>query len=128
MYVFWPGWVDRLLTAFQNFKWPSIPGLKDKFKGRVTHTARWPKDYQAEQWKNDRVAVIGSGVGVKPQARGLRFANKKRIGFLNSDSAGNVRFSQLLVFDWLADPSQATFCKTHGYICTISVPFIVKRR
>jgi hydroxyversicolorone monooxygenase len=25
------------------------------------HTARWPKDYQAEQWKNDRVAVIGSG-------------------------------------------------------------------
>ncbi|KAI7364285.1 putative sterigmatocystin biosynthesis monooxygenase [Hortaea werneckii] len=44
-----------------NFKWPAIPGLKDKFKGRVTHTARWPKDYQAEQWKNDRVAVIGSG-------------------------------------------------------------------
>ncbi|KAI7280561.1 putative sterigmatocystin biosynthesis monooxygenase [Hortaea werneckii] len=44
-----------------NFKWPSIPGLKDKFKGRVTHTARWPKDYQAEQWKDDRVAVIGSG-------------------------------------------------------------------
>lgn len=25
------------------------------------HTAIWPKDYQAEQWKNDRVAVIGSG-------------------------------------------------------------------
>lgn len=58
-------WVENLLTACQNFKWPAIPGLKDKFKGRVTHTARWPKDYQAEQWKNDRVAVIGSGVGVK---------------------------------------------------------------
>ena len=25
------------------------------------HTAVWPKDYQKEQWKNDRVAVIGSG-------------------------------------------------------------------
>lgn len=44
-----------------NFKWPNIPGLKDKFKGRVVHTARWPEDYQKEQWKHDRVAVIGSG-------------------------------------------------------------------
>ena len=25
------------------------------------HTARWPKDYQAEEWKQDRVAIIGSG-------------------------------------------------------------------
>ena len=55
----------KMLTPSKNFKWPSIPGLKDRFKGRVTHTARWPKDYQAEQWKNDRVAVIGSGVGGK---------------------------------------------------------------
>lgn len=44
-----------------NFKWPDIPGLKDKFKGKVVHTARWPNDYQKEEWKNDRVAVIGSG-------------------------------------------------------------------
>ncbi|KAF2472585.1 FAD/NAD(P)-binding domain-containing protein [Lindgomyces ingoldianus] len=43
-----------------NFKWPKIPGL-DKFKGRVIHTAYWPEEYQKEQWKNDRVAVIGSG-------------------------------------------------------------------
>lgn len=43
-----------------NFKWPSIEGI-EKFKGRITHTARWPKDYQAEQWKGDRVAIIGSG-------------------------------------------------------------------
>ena len=35
--------------------------MTDKFKGKVVHTARWDKDYQAEQWKNDRVAVIGSG-------------------------------------------------------------------
>lgn len=43
-----------------NFKWPDIPGL-NKFKGRVVHTAYWPGDYQKEQWKNDRVALIGSG-------------------------------------------------------------------
>ncbi|KAK0363158.1 hypothetical protein LTR91_023303 [Friedmanniomyces endolithicus] len=44
-----------------NFKWPEIPGLKDKFKGKVVHTARWPEEYQKEEWKNDRVAVVGSG-------------------------------------------------------------------
>nr|KMM71314.1 monooxygenase [Coccidioides posadasii RMSCC 3488] len=43
-----------------NYKWPDLEGM-DKFKGRIIHTAVWPKDYQAEQWKNDRVAVIGSG-------------------------------------------------------------------
>lgn len=54
---------DLLLYAtgvLNNFKWPEIPGL-DKFQGRVVHTARWPHDYQKEQWANDRVAVIGSG-------------------------------------------------------------------
>jgi len=25
------------------------------------HTARWPQNYQKDEWKNDRVAVIGSG-------------------------------------------------------------------
>lgn len=35
--------------------------MKDKFKGKVVHTARWPNDYQKEEWANDRVAVIGSG-------------------------------------------------------------------
>lgn len=55
---------DMLLHGtgiLNNFKWPDIPGLKDKFKGRVMHTARWPSEYQKEQWKNDRVAIIGSG-------------------------------------------------------------------
>lgn len=55
---------DLLLHAtgiLNNFKWPEIPGLKDKFKGKVMHTARWPSEYQKEEWKNDNVAVIGSG-------------------------------------------------------------------
>jgi cation diffusion facilitator CzcD-associated flavoprotein CzcO len=44
-----------------NYKWPVIEGLKDKFKGKVVHTATWPKDYQEKEWANDRVAIIGSG-------------------------------------------------------------------
>jgi hydroxyversicolorone monooxygenase len=43
-----------------NFKWPNIEGM-ESFKGKIVHTARWPTDYQSEQWKSDRVAVIGSG-------------------------------------------------------------------
>jgi cation diffusion facilitator CzcD-associated flavoprotein CzcO len=43
-----------------DFKMPDIKGI-EKFKGRICHTARWPEDYQEEQWKNDSVAVIGSG-------------------------------------------------------------------
>lgn len=54
---------DLLLYAsgiLNNYKWPEIKGI-DSFKGRIVHTAAWPSDYQSEQWKNERVAVIGSG-------------------------------------------------------------------
>ncbi|KAM5490130.1 hypothetical protein MaudMau93_002697 [Microsporum audouinii] len=48
-------------SGFLNgYKWPDIPGLS-KFKGRMIHTAAWPKDYQTEKWKGESVAVIGSG-------------------------------------------------------------------
>ncbi len=45
-------------------QWPNIKGI-EKFKGRLIHTAMWPQDYQSEEWKKDRVAVIGSGVSLK---------------------------------------------------------------
>ncbi|KAI9708230.1 MAG: hypothetical protein M1820_004184 [Bogoriella megaspora] len=54
---------DVLLHAaglLNNYKWPKISGIEN-FKGRIVHTAHWPSDYQAEQWKQDSVAVIGSG-------------------------------------------------------------------
>ena len=54
---------DLLLHAsgiLNNFKWPKLPGM-EKFKGRIVHTARWPEEYQAEEWKKERVAVMGSG-------------------------------------------------------------------
>jgi len=55
-----------------NPKWPDIPGLQDKFKGRVMHTAQWPDDYQKEQWQHDRVAVIGSGASSVQTVPGLQ--------------------------------------------------------
>jgi cation diffusion facilitator CzcD-associated flavoprotein CzcO len=54
---------DLLLYAtgiLNNFKWPKIKGI-NSFKGKIVHTAKWPSDYQKEEWANDRVAVIGSG-------------------------------------------------------------------
>jgi hypothetical protein len=54
---------DLLLYAtgiLNDFKWPNIEGI-EKFKGKIAHTARWPESYQEEEWKSDRVAVIGSG-------------------------------------------------------------------
>jgi len=54
---------DVLLHAtgvLNNFKWPEIKGL-EKFGGKMIHTARWPEKYQKEEWKGERVAVIGSG-------------------------------------------------------------------
>lgn len=46
--------------VLNNFKWPDISGL-DEFEGKLIHTARWHQDYQAAQWENDTIAVIGSG-------------------------------------------------------------------
>jgi cation diffusion facilitator CzcD-associated flavoprotein CzcO len=54
---------DLLLYAtgiLNDFKWPNIEGI-EKFKGKICHTARWPENYQEQEWKNDRIAVIGSG-------------------------------------------------------------------
>lgn len=43
-----------------SYKWPKIPGL-DSFKGKVIHSAKWPKEYTEEEWAKDRIAVVGSG-------------------------------------------------------------------
>jgi hydroxyversicolorone monooxygenase len=55
---------DILLGAnglLNSYKFPNeIEGL-GSFKGKVIHSARWPDDYTAEQWKDERVAVLGSG-------------------------------------------------------------------
>src|SRR4051794_24959067 len=47
---------DLLLHAtgiLNNFKWPEIEGL-EKFKGKVVHTARWPKDTKKNSGKTNQ--------------------------------------------------------------------------
>lgn len=54
---------DFLLHAtgiLNRWDYPKIPGLED-FEGRVVHTAGWPDNYGEEEWKDDTVAIIGSG-------------------------------------------------------------------
>ncbi|RFU33288.1 hypothetical protein B7463_g3052, partial [Scytalidium lignicola] len=54
---------DILLHAtgvLNNFKWPSIKGI-EKFKGKLIHTARWPEQYQEQEWSKEKVVIIGSG-------------------------------------------------------------------
>lgn len=44
-----------------SWKFPEeVQGLHD-FTGRLIHSARWPSDYGPSDWKDDRVAVLGSG-------------------------------------------------------------------
>ncbi|KAH7141866.1 hypothetical protein EDB81DRAFT_653405 [Dactylonectria macrodidyma] len=44
-----------------SWKFPEeVEGLHS-FQGRLIHTARWPADFDENQWKGQRVAVIGSG-------------------------------------------------------------------
>ena len=86
-----------------NYKWPDIPGLKDKFRGKVIHTATWPKDYQEEQWANDRVAIIGSGASsiqtvptMQPHAKHLDVFVRTGVWFVQmADHTGyNKPYSQ----------------------------------
>lgn len=55
---------DILLGAnglLNSYKFPEeVEGLK-AFTGKIIHSARWPDDYTAEQWQNERVAILGSG-------------------------------------------------------------------
>jgi hydroxyversicolorone monooxygenase len=44
-----------------SWKYPEdVEGL-ESFEGKLFHTARWPVNYGPEQWKDERVAVLGSG-------------------------------------------------------------------
>jgi hydroxyversicolorone monooxygenase len=58
--------------VLNNPKWPTeIEGF-EKFKGRVVHTARWPSDYEEQDWKKDRVAIIGSGASSVQTVPGMQ--------------------------------------------------------
>lgn len=87
---------DILLHAtgvLNKFKWPKIKGL-ETFKGKMIHTARWPTEYQADQWKGERVGVIGSGASsvqtvpnMQPHVRSLDVFIRTPVWFV--EMAGN---------------------------------------
>ena len=75
-----------------NFKLPDIEGL-DNFAGRVIHTAGWPRDYNAEKWKFDRVAIIGAGASsvqlvpaMQPQVKRMDVFVRSGVWFVNIPS------------------------------------------
>ncbi|KAK3713540.1 hypothetical protein LTR37_008498 [Vermiconidia calcicola] len=54
-------WNVEIKDALSGETYPDdVEGLEN-YKGKLFHTARWPDDYGPEQWKNDSVAVLGSG-------------------------------------------------------------------
>jgi cation diffusion facilitator CzcD-associated flavoprotein CzcO len=52
-----------LVSAIGGFHTPLVPKLKgqDKFRGKVIHCARWPKDLTPADLRGKKVAVIGNG-------------------------------------------------------------------
>ena len=90
---------DLLVGAiglFDRWELPKIPGL-EKFKGRVLHTAGWDPEYGQEQWKDDRIAVIGAGAsaiqivpGLQPYAKKIDLMVRSGIWFFAFiDEKGN---------------------------------------
>jgi cation diffusion facilitator CzcD-associated flavoprotein CzcO len=87
---------DILLHAtgvLNNYKWPTIPGI-EKFKGKIIHTARWPEEYQSEEWAKETVAVIGSGASsiqtvavMQPHVKHMEIFIRTPVWFV--DIAGN---------------------------------------
>jgi cation diffusion facilitator CzcD-associated flavoprotein CzcO len=85
-----------------NFKWPKIKGI-NSFKGKIVHTAKWPSDYQKEQWANDRVAIIGSGASsiqtvptMQPHAKHLDIFVRTGVWFVQiaNNYGHNKEYSQ----------------------------------
>ncbi|KAK7885642.1 hypothetical protein LTR67_009993 [Exophiala xenobiotica] len=94
---------DLLLGAIgilDRWEMPKIPGI-EKFKGRVLHTAGWDPNYGKEEWKNDRVAVIGSGAsavqvvpGMQPYAKKIDFFVRTGIWFFKHEAPGGTERPQ----------------------------------
>lgn len=113
----WHEECDLLLYAtgiLNNYKWPQIKGM-EKFKGRIVHTAVWPKDYQDEEWKNDRVAVIGSGASsiqtvpkMQPHAKHLDIFVRTGVWFVQiaNNYGQNKEYSQEERDEFRKDPKK----------------------
>lgn len=52
-----------LVSAVGGFSTPLYPTIKgqDSFRGKIIHTARWPKDLKPEDLRGKKVAIVGNG-------------------------------------------------------------------
>ena len=83
--------------VLNSWKWPTDVQNLDRFKGKLVHTARWPTSYQAEQWKQNRIAIIGSGASsiqtvptMQPHAKHLHVYVRTPVWFTTiADNDGN---------------------------------------
>ncbi|RDL41003.1 Flavin-binding monooxygenase-like protein [Venustampulla echinocandica] len=81
-----------------SYKFPDIENL-ERFKGKVIHTAHWPKDYQKEQWKDESIAIIGSGASaiqtlpnMQPYVKHIDTYIRTPIWFISlADNNGDVK-------------------------------------
>jgi cation diffusion facilitator CzcD-associated flavoprotein CzcO len=113
----WDEECDLMLYAtgiLNNYKWPQIKGM-ETFKGRIVHTAIWPKEYQEEEWKNDRVAVIGSGASsiqtvpkMQPHAKHLDIFVRTGVWFVQiaNNYGQNKEYSQEERDEFRKDPKK----------------------
>lgn len=113
----WEEECDLLLYAtgiLNNYKWPKIKGM-EKFKGRIVHTAIWPEEYQEEEWKNDRVAIIGSGASsiqtvpkMQPHAKHLDIFVRTGVWFVQiaNNYGQNKEYSQEERDEFRNDPKK----------------------
>ncbi len=95
---------DVLLHAtgvLNKFKWPDIKGIEE-FQGKLIHTARWPDEYQQHAWKDETVAVIGSGASsvqtvpnMQPHVKHLSVFIRTPIWFveLAGNNGKNIEYS-----------------------------------
>ena len=90
---------DVLLQAAGLLNNPILPKIEgyEKFKGRIVHTAQWPSDYGAEQWKNETVAVVGAGAsavqtvpGMQPYAKALHVFVRSKTWLASAGSEADI--------------------------------------
>lgn len=65
---------DVLLQASGLLNNPILPKIEgySSFNGRIIHTAQWPSDFGEEQWKGQKVVVIGAGASSVQTVPGMQ--------------------------------------------------------
>ncbi|KAJ3548539.1 hypothetical protein NM208_g959 [Fusarium decemcellulare] len=65
---------DILLQAAGLLNNPILPKIEgySSFNGRIIHTAQWPSDFGQNQWKGQKIVVIGAGASAVQTVPGMQ--------------------------------------------------------